>query len=67
MEKSLLDRSTLSLTRRESEVIKIGDHIDIRVDRINNKQVHLSIIAPKFISVHRLEIWEGIQNAVKND
>lgn len=63
-----LERGRLCLTRNESQVIMIGDDIAIRIDRVNGKQVHLSIAAPKVLPVHRFEIWlksKNTQNMLK--
>ena len=57
-----LEKGRLCLSRRESEVVMIGDDIAIRVDRIQGKQVHLSIVAPKTLTVHRFEIWLKSKN-----
>ncbi len=52
----------LILTRSLGETIVIGDNIHIVVTQINGNKVRLGIRAPKDISVHRLEIYERIQN-----
>ncbi len=52
----------LILTRSLGETIVIGDNIHIVVRQINGNKVRLGIEAPKDISVHRLEIYERIQN-----
>jgi len=68
----------LALTRKKSESIIINDNIEVIVLGIQGEQVKLGIVAPKYIPVHRKEIYEQIQsenleatqhvnvNAVKN-
>ena len=68
----------LALTRKKSESIIISDNIEVIVLGIQGEQVKLGIVAPKYIPVHRKEIYEQIQsenleatqhlnvNAVKN-
>ena len=51
----------LVLTRKENEVIRINDDIDVRVVEIRGDKVRLGIEAPKEVSVHRLEIWDAIK------
>lgn len=58
----------LVLQRRKEEVITIGDDIRIMVVEIRGDKVRLGIQAPKHVAVHRLEVYEAIQNdAAKND
>ncbi len=46
----------LVLMRRDGEKILIGDDIEIMVNQISGKQVHLSIIAPRSLYVRREEL-----------
>lgn len=63
------DIGNLILTRREGETIIIGDNISITVSRIDankmGQRVHLSVQAPKNLSVHRQEIWKKIEEEKK--
>jgi carbon storage regulator len=52
----------LILTRHLGETIIIGDDVSISVLGIHGSQVRLGINAPKDTSVHRLEIYQRIQN-----
>jgi carbon storage regulator len=52
----------LILTRYLGETIIIGDDVSISVLGIYGSQVRLGINAPKDTSVHRLEIYQRIQN-----
>lgn len=52
----------LILTRRIGETLMIENDIEVTVLGIKGNQIRLGIIAPKEVSVHRLEIWERIQN-----
>lgn len=51
----------LVLTRRQGEVITIGDEIEVMVLGIQEDQVRLGIKAPKEIPVHRKEVYEAIK------
>lgn len=51
----------LTLTRRATEKLIIGDDITIEILGINGNQVRIGIDAPKETSVHREEIYERIQ------
>lgn len=46
----------LVLTRKEGEVICIGEHIRIKVVEIDRNRVKLGIEAPEDVPIHRLEI-----------
>ncbi len=50
----------LILTRKELQVIKIGDDIVITVHRIKGNAVRLGIDAPKDVPVHRKEVADAI-------
>jgi carbon storage regulator len=43
----------LVLTRKEDEVIKIGDDITIHVKRISGNRVRIGIVAPKDMKIVR--------------
>jgi carbon storage regulator len=51
----------LVLTRKIKEAIMIGDEIEISVTAIEGDQVKLAISAPKYIDIHRKEIYLAIQ------
>ena len=51
----------LVLARKINESIMIGDDVEIVIIDIKGDQVKLGIKAPKTISVHRKEIYDGIQ------
>jgi carbon storage regulator len=52
----------LILTRRVCETIVIQDDIEVVILGVKGNQVRLGIKAPPNVSVHRLEIWNRIQN-----
>jgi len=51
----------LVLTRKEGEIITIGDSIKIHIQEVKGNQVKLGIQAPSDIPVHREEIYLKIQ------
>jgi carbon storage regulator len=51
----------LVLTRKENESIMIGDNVQIKVLDLKENQVKIGIIAPREVAVHRLEVYEAIQ------
>jgi carbon storage regulator len=51
----------LILTRKLGESIAIGDDIKITFLDIKGKQLRIGIEAPKYVSVHRSEIYQAIQ------
>lgn len=55
----------LVLSRKTTESIMIGDHIEVKILAIEGDQVKLGIIAPKSIKVHRSEVYEAIQEQNK--
>ena len=52
----------LVLRRNQGETIMVGDDIRITAAECSKGFVRLAIAAPKDVSVHRLEIWEEIQD-----
>ena len=52
----------LILTRKLGESIAIGDHVKLTLLEIKGKHVRIGIEAPKDISVHRVEIYQMIQD-----
>ena len=55
--------SVLVLTRKKNQTIVIGDQVEVTIIEIRGDQVRLGIAAPKSVSVHRLEVYEDIQQA----
>ncbi|TCT20448.1 carbon storage regulator CsrA [Melghiribacillus thermohalophilus] len=51
----------LVLTRKVNESVQIGDDIEVKVVGIDGEQIKLGISAPKDVDIHRLEIYEQIQ------
>lgn len=50
----------LCLTRKRKETIVVNDDIFITVNEIRRDKVRIGIVAPKHISVHRLEVKQAI-------
>jgi carbon storage regulator len=57
----------LVLSRKKSEVIVIGDDIEILVVELSGDKVRLGIQAPKEVTVHRKEVYERIKRENKED
>jgi len=55
------EEKMLVLSRKPSEIIKIGNDIEITVVDIRDGKVRIGISAPPNISVHRKEISDAIQ------
>jgi carbon storage regulator len=58
---------SLVLTRRIGEAVCIGDDITVRVLGVKGNQVRLSFKAPGDVTVHRLEVYERIQDEKEKD
>ncbi len=48
----------LVLTRKPGETIVIGDDIRVTIVKVNGRQIHIGIEAPKEVSVDREEVRE---------
>ena len=55
----------LVLSRRKNESIMIGEDVEIVITDIRGDNVRLGISAPKYVPVHRREIYEAIQREKK--
>ena len=55
----------LVLSRKKTESIMIGDHIEVKILAVKGDQVKLGIVAPKSVKVHRSEVFEAIQQQNK--
>ena len=55
----------LVLTRRaelgDQSKISIGDEIELTVIEVRGDQVRLGVEAPRYVSIHRKEIWLQLQ------
>ena len=47
----------LILSRRSGESLQIGEHITVTLLSIRGQHARIGIVAPKDISVHRMEIY----------
>jgi len=52
----------LVLSRQRDQTIMIGDDIEITVVDIRGDKVRLGINAPKWVQVHRKEVYDAIKN-----
>lgn len=52
----------LILTRRSSEVVRVGDDVVVTVLGVKGNQVRIGISAPKSVPMHRGEIYERTQS-----
>jgi len=50
----------LVLSRRKDESITIGENVEVRIVNVRGNKVRLGISAPKYIPVHRKEVYEAI-------
>ena len=57
----------LILTRRVGETLIIGDDVSVTVLGVKGNQVRLGVDAPKEVSVHRVEIYQRIQQEKDED
>ena len=57
----------LILARRDGEVLKIGDDIDVTVLAVTGNQVRVGISAPRDVAVHREEIYQKIKQEQTGD
>jgi len=60
----------LVLSRRKDESIMVGDDVEIMIVAIRRNEIQLGINAPKYIPVHRKEIYGRIlreRNARNSD
>lgn len=51
----------LVVTRRIGEKIMIGDDVEVVIIGIQGNQVRIGVKAPKYVEVHREEIFNRIQ------
>ena len=54
----------LILTRKEGELIAIGNDILVKVIAVHGGQVRIGISAPHDVEVHREEVWQRINNPI---
>ncbi|WP_144485424.1 carbon storage regulator CsrA [Bacillus pumilus] len=51
----------LVLSRKLNQSIQIGDDIEVKIISIEGDQVKIGIEAPKYIDIHRKEVYLSIQ------
>lgn len=51
----------LVLSRKENEVIRVGDEVVIKIVKIRANEVRVGIEAPNGVNVHRQEVWLKIK------
>lgn len=53
----------LILTRKVNEGIMIGDHIEVRINRIDSDTVRIGIQAPRDLAIYRNEIYRQMKES----
>ncbi len=53
----------LVLTRKPNQAVRIGADVEVRVLEVSDGQVRLGITAPRWVPVHREEVYLEIQQA----
>ena len=56
----------LVLSRKKGEVIKIGENITVKVLGLSGDRVRIGLDAPDDVRIHRLEVYERIQEEGEN-
>ncbi|MHC4474848.1 MAG: carbon storage regulator CsrA [Planctomycetota bacterium] len=51
----------LVLSRRKDESIVVGDDVEVKITDIRGDSVRLGVTAPKWVPVHRKEVYEAIR------
>lgn len=51
----------LVLSRKPGERILIGDDVTLTVIEVRGARVRLGIDAPKHVRIHRMEVWQTIE------
>jgi carbon storage regulator len=51
----------LVLTRKIGESLMVGEDVTVTVMAVHGNQVRIGINAPKYVAVHREEIYERVQ------
>jgi carbon storage regulator len=51
----------LVLSRNKDESIVVGNNVEIMILGVRGNKVDLGITAPRYIPVHRKEVYEAIQ------
>ena len=51
----------LVLSRGKNESIIVGDQVEVTVVDVRGDKVQLGITAPRYITVHRREVYESIR------
>lgn len=55
----------LVLTRTRGKKVMIGDDIQIVVLEARDGRVRLGFVAPPEVKIHRLEVWQRIQDELR--
>ncbi|MHC4544781.1 MAG: carbon storage regulator CsrA [Planctomycetota bacterium] len=50
----------LVLSRRKNESIMVGENVEVTIIGVRSNEVRLGITAPRYIEVHRKEVYEAI-------
>lgn len=56
----------LVLSRKKSEVVRIGHEISVVIVEIRGDKVRLGFEAPEGVAIHRQEVYDAIQRQLKD-
>ena len=57
----------LVLTRKQGEVITVGEDLEIHIIKVYADRVRIGIVAPDNVAVHRKEVAERIESQLKDE
>lgn len=57
----------LVLTRKQGEVITVGDDLEIHIIKVYADRVRIGIIAPDNVAVHRKEVADQIEAQLQDE
>ena len=61
------DDKVLVLTRKQGEVITVGEDLEIHIIKVYADRARIGIVAPDNVAVHRKEVAEQIESQLKDE